>query len=137
VAAPYTIPYRAFVQGDIPRPILGMNVTGINGQGGVVYGIVDSGADTSSFPFGYATLMGYTPATLTPETFRQVGGAGTAYRALAPSTAVVPEIPGVTVQMHPQFVQGSEMVLWGRMDFMRYFNVAFDEPNQQFTITAV
>lgn len=135
MAQPFSIAYRALVPGDIPRPILGMQVTGINGRSGIIFGIVDSGADTSAFPFGYASLMGYTAQTLTPETYQQVGGTGTAFRALTASQAVVPEIPTVTVPILPLLVQGAQAALWGRMDFMTYFDVAIYEAEQRFTIT--
>jgi hypothetical protein len=114
-----------------------MNVTGINGRSGLVPGIVDTGADTSSFPFDYAQLMGYTTATLVPETFAQAGGSGNGYRATQACSAVVPEVPGTVVSMMPSFVPGSPMVLWGRTDFMQVFDVAISESSQQFTITAL
>ncbi len=114
-----------------------LHVTGVNGRDGRILGIVDSGADTSSFPFGYASLMGYTPQTLVPETFGQAGGTGTAFRAQQPCTAYVPEIPQVVVSMTPSFIPGAQMVLWGRKDFMTYFDVAFQETQQRFTITPV
>lgn len=114
-----------------------MNVTGINGRSGVVAGIVDTGADSSSFPFEYAQLMGYSTATLVPETFGQAGGTGNGYLATQPCTAVVPEIPGTVVSMTPSFIPGSGMVLWGRTDFMMAFDVTISESSQQFTITAL
>jgi hypothetical protein len=114
-----------------------MNVTGINGRSGPVPGIVDSGADTTSFPIEYAQLMGYTPATLETETFSQAAGTASGYRATLPCTAVVPEVPGTVVSMTPSFVPGAQMVLWGRTDFMRVFDVHISESNQHFTITAL
>jgi hypothetical protein len=135
---PFSIPpYRSIVTGDLPRPYLVMNVTGINGRSGGVMGIVDSGADTTTFPFEYASLMGYSPATLTQETFTQAAGNGVGYRATQQCTAVVPEIPLKVVQMMPSFIQGAQMVLRGRTDFMRAFEVAFHETQQRFTITAI
>ena len=133
----FTIAYRSIVAGDLARPILVMQVTGINGRSGMVPGIVDSGADTSSFPFDYAQLMGYGTTTLVTETFEQAGGSGNGYRALRARTAVVPEIPGTVVSMTPSFIPGSGVVLWGRTDFMMAFDVTVSESNQQFTITAL
>lgn len=133
-AQPFVIPYRTIVTGDRPRPYLVMHVTGINGQNGPIVGIVDSGADTTTLPFGYVSLMGYTSATLTQETITQAAGTAMAYRALQPSTAVVPEIPEVPVEICPTFVQG-QVALWGRLDFMACFEVVIMEKQQQFSIT--
>src|ERR1035437_8412801 len=98
-----------------------MLVTGTSGRGGLVSGIVDSGADSTSLPFGYAPLLGYTTATLQDRTFVQAGGTGTASVALQPCKMYVPEIPGSVIEFYPQFIQGSQMVLWGRQDFMNRF----------------
>jgi hypothetical protein len=114
-----------------------MVATGPNGESGAIMGIVDSGADTTSLPMGYASLMGYDPSMLVEETFNQVSGTGTAYRATVPCTAVVPEIPDIEVELFPQFVLGSDLALWGRMDFMKRFEVTIQEFNQNFTITPV
>lgn len=131
----FSIPYKSFPAGAAARPYLYMTVTGINGKSGLVVGIVDSGADTTSLPYEYATLMGYTTASLAPETFIQVGGTAGAQRATAPSKAVVPEIPAVEVEIRPLFVPGAQVALWGRQDFMARFSVAFFESEQRFTIT--
>lgn len=101
----------------------------------MVLGLVDSGADASTFPFGYATLLGYSSATLTRSTSSTAGGNTTTFVAKAPSTAEVLEVPGVTVQMHPVFAQAIEVVVWGRIDFMTYFDVNFMETQQRFSIT--
>jgi hypothetical protein len=88
-----------------------LDVTGINGKSGPVLGIVDSGADTSSFPYEYATLLGYTAATLKDEDFIQAGGGGKASRATVPSTALVQGIQGPTISMTPSFIRGGQWVL--------------------------
>lgn len=134
---PFSIPYRPFVDGDTPRPYLVMEVTGINGSKGAVMGIVDSGADTTCLPFGYASLMGYDSTLLVEESFTQASGSGVAYRATKPCVARVPEIPDVEIEIFPQFIQGADMVLWGRMDFMKVFEVTIREAMQTFVITAV
>jgi hypothetical protein len=41
----------------------------------------------------------------------------------------------VTIVLNPSFVVGAQMVLWGRRDFMTFFDVAFQETQQRFTIT--
>lgn len=103
-----------------------------------MFGIVDSGADSTSLPFGYALLMGYTDDTLTPEEFGQASGTnGIGFKATVPCTAVVPEIPDVTIEMLPLFVQGSQYPLWGRLDFMAKFDLTIQENQQQFSITPV
>ncbi|MGI9183770.1 MAG: hypothetical protein ACR2GZ_02220 [Solirubrobacteraceae bacterium] len=133
---PYFIGYRDFGQGGA-RPYLVMRVTGINGKTGIVWGLVDSGADRTSMPFGFASLMGYTPADLTLELGTGAGGAITMYVSHKQSTAVVPEIPAVSVAFEPIFIQGGKTVLWGRHDFMRKFDVGIMESTQRFSITPV
>ena len=131
---PFAIPYRTFVDGDLPRPYLVMEVTGLNGTSMRIYGIVDSGADQTSLPFEYASIFGYDETTLSQRQFRQVEGTGTSYVATTPCTAVVMEIPGTTVSLSPQFIKGSQIVLWGRLDFMRSFHVTVRESEQIFVI---
>jgi hypothetical protein len=133
---PYSIAYRDIGQGGV-RPYLVMNVTGINGSMGPVWGIVDSGADRTSMPFGFATLMGYGTADLTSQQGTGAGGAINTYASHAPSSAVVPEIPSHTVNFEPVFIEGGQMVLWGRQDFMMRFDVGIFESEQRFTITPV
>lgn len=100
-------------------------------------GLVDPGADTTSFPLGYASLMGYTPQMLIPQTTMQVAGTTTTFLAQQPSTMYVPEIPDVVIETTPLFVPGSQLVLWGRCDFMARFDVAVIERRQIFTLTTV
>jgi hypothetical protein len=134
VTQPFLIGYRDFGQGG-PRPYLVMHVTGINGRSGRLWGLVDSGADRTSMPFGFATLMGYGPQDLTVQQGLGAGGTFTCYVAHALSTAIVPEIPGPVVSFAPMFVQGSKTVLWGRTDFMSRFDVTILERSSQFSIT--
>ena len=136
MAQPFLIPYRALQAGDQPRPYLVLALTGINGQSGRVPGLVDTGADGTSLPLGYASLMGYTPATLAVETFGQADGTAQGYRALQPSRARVPEIPDIEWEISPMFASGAQIPLWGRVDFMRQFNVGIFETAQHFTITS-
>lgn len=97
-------------------------------------GLLDSGADTTSFPMGYAHLMGYTAAMLEVQQIGQVAGTVNAFKAMQPCTAVVPEMPHISVPIKPLFVPGAQMVLWGRCDFMAAFDVILQEKSQTFTI---
>jgi hypothetical protein len=112
-----------------------MQVTGINGQSGAVIGLVDSGADTTSFPLGYASLMGYSAATLTQQPSVGVAGATNSYLATVPCSMFVVGLPAVVIPITPTFVPGSQLVLWGRQDFMARFDVTVMEKQQQFSIT--
>jgi hypothetical protein len=112
-----------------------MHVTGPNGESGGVIGIVDSGADRTSMPFGYASLMGYTAATLKSQTIQHAAGTAMSHRALEPAVMYVPEIPDVKIEFHPVFVEGMQMVLLGRTDFMAAFDVTLMESQQLFSLT--
>lgn len=132
----FLIPYRTLGQDPQRRPYLVMEVTGINGRSGPVLGLVDTGADTTSFPAAYAVLMGYDPTTLTAQTIGQAAGSAQALLATVPSHMKVPEVPDVIIDTRPLFVPGSPTVLWGRRDFMAAFDIMIMESDQQFTIQA-
>lgn len=129
-----TVAYRDFGLGG-SRPYLVLDVTGINGKSGRVLGLLDSGADRTVLPVGYAPLMGYTGADLDTTQGTQVGGSLTLRNAKTPAQAYIPEIPGLTFEIWPSFVQGCQTALWGRADFMRQFNITIMERAQQFVLT--
>ena len=132
-AQPFVVPYRNFA-GNGLRPYLVLHLTGPNGKSGAVWGLVDSGADCTSLPYGFASLMGYTVADLKAEAGTQAGGSLTYHRSLKPSYALVPEAPDLVMEMHPVFVEGAQSALWGRMDFMLHYLVTIMEPQQAFAI---
>ena len=137
MAQPFFIGYRDFGQAGGPRPYLVMHLHGINGKSGPVWGLIDSGADRTSLPWEFAALMGYEPEDLQREPCVQAGGTTFAYMATKPCTAVVPEIPDVPVSFNPTFIQGAQIILWGRQDVMRSFDVTIMETQQRFSITPV
>ncbi len=113
-----------------------MMVTGTNGQGSPVLGIVDSGADSTCFPYGYASLMGYDPSTLNPQTTGHAAGTALTYLGTMPASMVLPELPSLTVEFYPRFCEGLQFALWGRADFMAQFEVTFVQAEQRFLLTA-
>lgn len=70
----------------------------------MIPGLIDSGADSSVLPAGYAPLLGYGRADLDRVEGSQVGGSVTLLRATRPSTAYVPEFPELAFEMAPFFV---------------------------------
>lgn len=60
VAVDYSPEFVARRNGTV-RPYLWIRVTGPNGRGAVIRGLVDTGADTCVLPLDYAHAMGYTP----------------------------------------------------------------------------
>jgi hypothetical protein len=70
------IAYRDFGWGGV-RPYLVLHVTGINGASGLIPGLLDTGADSTVLPAGYAPLMGYTASDLETKQGTQVGGSVT------------------------------------------------------------
>lgn len=115
------------------RPYLYMIVGGLNGRNGPVLGIVDSGADMTCFPDGYAPLMGFSDEDLEPLSANQAGGETTFRRAKHQIEIWLPEMPDVRVTLQPTFIGGS-LALWGRDDFFRAFRVLMDEPAQCFEL---
>jgi hypothetical protein len=132
-----SVPYRPFVEDESARPYLDILVTGINGESGIISGLIDSGADDTSLPYGYAALMGYDESNLVPEEFGQVAGDFTAQRATVPSYMVVPQIPDLRIEFYPAFIEDSEIAIWGRLDFMSHFEVTIQEYNQVFTLRPI
>ncbi len=96
---PYTDPF-----GNGTRPYLALHVTGINGTSGRIVGLLDTGADTTLLPLGYASLMGYGPQTLTAATVGTAGAPADAHRADVPCAAQVVGIGDVALELHPVFV---------------------------------
>lgn len=60
---PLVVPYSELGFGGA-RPYLFLQVTGLDGRGRTIPGLIDSGADNSVLPAGYAPIMGYSGATV-------------------------------------------------------------------------
>lgn len=106
------------------------------GEGNIMIpGLIDTGADTSILPFGYASLLGYTTNSLRTSQAQQVQGLADVYEATEPSSAWIPGAPQDTFMMLPIFIQGALNALWGRRDFLQAFPVAFFESRKEFVVT--
>jgi hypothetical protein len=130
---PLVVPYRELgISGA--RPYLFLHLTGLDGRGRMIPSLIDSGADSTVLPVGYAPLMGYSRVDLIFEQGTQVGGSITLRRAIRPSRGCVPEFPDLIFDVTPFFVDGCQHALWGRADLMRHFDVTIMERRQQFTL---
>ncbi|MCP9490946.1 MAG: hypothetical protein MSC31_13905 [Solirubrobacteraceae bacterium MAG38_C4-C5] len=109
-------------------------MTGPSASGPIV-GLVDSGADRTCLPMGYATLIGYAADQLELHQGQGVGGSLSLWQAMTPATAVVAGLPHPEIELRPTFIEGGSTPLWGRADFFATFGVCFDERAQQFTIS--
>lgn len=127
------VAYRSVGFG-VARPYLVLHVSGVDGRSGLIPGLIDSGADRTVLPAGYAALLGYGPEDLEAVQGAQVGGSVTLRNAKKPSRPYVPEIPHVVFDVRPSFVDGCETALWGRGDIMRQFDVTIRERRQQFVL---
>jgi len=116
------------------RPYLSLHLTGINGTSGNVVGLIDSGADMTQLPLGYASLMGYDNQTLEMTPVGTAGALTYVSKATVPCGGFVVGLADVTVDLLPVFSASSPFVLWGRTDFMARFGVHFDERNRRFTL---
>ncbi|HEV2944374.1 MAG TPA: hypothetical protein VGX26_04600 [Solirubrobacteraceae bacterium] len=128
------VAYRDLGLGE-PRPFLILNVTGPGGAKGPIAGLIDTGADGTVLPAGYAPLMGYSPADIAAQQGAGVGGSVTMHQATKPSKAVIPEIPDFEFEINPCFVEGCQIALWGRKDLMQHFDVKIMERKKQFALT--
>ena len=116
------------------RPYLFLHVTGPDGRGRMIPGLIDSGADSTVLPAGYAPLLGYSRVDLAFEQGTQVGGSLSLRRATKPSEAYVPEFSNLVFELAPFFVEGCQHALWGRADLMWHFDVTIMERHQQFLL---
>lgn len=98
-------------------------------------GLIDTGADTSILPFGYASLLGYTTSSLRSSQAQQVQGLADVYEATESSIAWIPGAEQITFTTLPIFIQGALNALWGRRDFLQAFPVAFFEARKEFVVT--
>jgi hypothetical protein len=128
-----TLPYIEEYAGGPRRPYLWLELRGPNGQGGPVLGLVDTGADMSVLPLGYAVLMGFVPEDLEPLEIHGVGGQVDAYRPKKPFSAWVAGLESVIVPMEPAFMEGVD-ALWGRHDFMTVFGVIVEERTAELSL---
>jgi hypothetical protein len=104
--AVWSLPYRD-VFGGGARPYVGLQVTGINGRSGPILGLIDSGADRTCLPSGYARLMGYTPADLEQVNVTVADGSSTAvWNATRPAHGYVIGIEDITFELWPSFMPG-------------------------------
>lgn len=102
----------------------------------MVWGIVDSGADRTSLPDGYATFMGYGADDLEQARMAVANGSSTSgWSAKRPVRAAVVGLADVEFELLPLFVPGNAPPLWGRLDFFMAFNVGFEESAKHFTLT--
>ena len=120
--------------GDGLRPYLVLTFTGVNGASGNVVGLLDTGADTTALPEGYAALMGYQASQLERREVGTAGGLGYGWQALVPCTASVVGIPALTLNLMPMFIS-SPTPLWGRGDIMRLFALTIEDGAQRFTLS--
>ncbi len=122
--------------GDGLRPYLVLHLTGINGASGNIIGLLDTGADTTALPSGYAPLMGYDAASLERVEVGTAQGVAHAWRARTPCVATVAGAtpPTLTRSLLPTFVD-SATALWGRGDVMRLFALTITDAAGKFTLT--
>lgn len=100
-----------------------------------ILGLIDTGADTSILPFGYASLLGYTVGSLKASQAQQVQGVADVHQATESSMAWIAGAPQITFTTLPIFIPGALNALWGRRDFLQTFPVAFFEARKEFVIT--
>jgi hypothetical protein len=102
-----------------------------------VRGLIDTGADSSSFPAWYSEEFGYDASLLREGTFNGAGGPG---RSLTGATSCRAHVAGISpedaveVLITPSFLSELPTVIWGRLDFMVKYEVTILESQKRFVI---
>lgn len=130
-----TIPYEyGHGKARKRKPYLWLTLKGLRGAGEVsINGLVDTGADKSVLPKGYAKMLGYKDDDLRTATVNQLQGSVSGWAAKEPCTAFVRGVKEVKFEMKPLFVDGLQ-VLWGRGDLMSTYEVCVSEKRKQLTL---
>ena len=118
------IPYRAFIPGDKPRPLIEVEIEKV----GIVLCVIDSGADYSTFPkrIGQETGIDF---SLAKKSTSECAHGDTVLSYLAPMKVF---IRNEEFNLTVNFIEnGGEPALLGRYDFFERFEITFDEANQQ------
>jgi hypothetical protein len=116
------------------RPYLVLRVVGPDGASESVPGVVDSGADNTCLPLGYAPLLGYGDEDLEQRPMTQASGTATCHVARRPSTAWVVGLEARPFEVRPTFIDHALNALWGRSGLFQAFAIVFDEPAQRFSL---
>lgn len=134
----YAIRY-AHAEGELARPLLRLQLAALDGdESSTVAGVVDSGADESALPIGWADALGFRTGDLLRSKVRVAGGGVVrAYRALRPIRArvLVADVDQFEFELVPLFVPGTSDPLWGRRDFFAAFQVTIDDTAGEIGLT--
>ena len=120
------IPYRSFIPGDKPRPLIEVDIEHV----GIVICVIDSGADYTTLPkrIGKETGIDFTKAK---ETTSECAHGDTVVSYIAPIKVL---IRNEEFTLTANFIEnGGEPALLGRYDFFDRFEIVFDEANLEVT----
>lgn len=118
------VPYRAFVPGEKPRPLIEIEID----QVGIVLFVIDSGADYTTLPkrIGKEAGVDFTKAK---KTTSECAHGDTVVSYIAPINVL---IRNEELTLTANFIEdGGEPALLGRYDFFDRFEITFDEANQE------
>jgi hypothetical protein len=124
-------PYIAIQPGQ-SRPALPIVIHGTKSRV-AVRALVDSGADYSILPKGYASYLGVDLDAAEELPSTTAGGSGVVLVHPLPLEAEV-QAMSIRFAMKSAFTERGNTVLLGREDFFQEFRVTFDEPAQTFTL---
>jgi hypothetical protein len=115
----------------VPAVPLGLSLP--SGETFTTRALLDSGAESSSFPFEYASLLGIDLAECISAEMMTVGGSVYAYLS---KRDLVATIFGIAVPLKPIFASTPVVVL-GRLDFFTRFVVTIDALNKRFSLEPI
>lgn len=133
----FELPYQTeFIGGGALRPYLWLNLTGPNGIAQRVRGVLDTGADSSSLPYGYAVALGLDPTQAIAG--YALGAGGTRFPTFTWPNTIRASVPAAEAiyqfDLVPTYVPGATQALWGRADFFFLWEFELDERAHKFKL---
>lgn len=114
-----------------------MDVRARDGQYRRLTGLIDTGADFSTFPDSYAAELGVDLGALEAKDIDGVCGTCESRRSDEGFTARVAGLPDeetVDLTVACQFLEKLPVIIWGRHDVLVHYDVQFCESQQLFKI---
>lgn len=96
--------------------------------------MLDTGADYTILPESFATEFGFTFGPMQKVSVEQAAGVATFYRPEEGISAILPGLD-YTFELEPLYSDRALDVVWGRIDFLRYWDLFLSQRGKFFTLS--